>query len=42
MRDLPESECTDDTPSILHFGCQSTEMAEWLKFGTRHMDRHEL
>ena len=27
MRDLPESECTDDNPSILHFGCQTTEMA---------------
>ena len=27
MRDFPESECTDDTLSILHFGCQTTEMA---------------
>ena len=28
MRDLPKSECTDDTSSILHFGCQTTEW--WL------------
>ena len=32
MKDFPESECTDDTTeSILHFGCQTTEMAERMQ-----------